>query len=154
MKISATYSGKYLKAADVPTPRTLVIQSVTEVTFDERSKLAIRFQGDDQQLVLNKTNALTLADAFGDETDLWGGKHIQIFVVPTFFQGKQVKGLCVQPLIPPSGTHGQISAVTDQTSQAATSPTSAASPSPAPPPQPSTPPVEPSVQAPSVDYSE
>tara|TARA_R110002096_G_scaffold72702_1_gene172856 strand:+ start:42 stop:506 length:465 start_codon:yes stop_codon:yes gene_type:complete len=101
MKISETFSGCYFKAADFPTPRNLVIESVMKVTFDEGPKPAVRFQGERQQLVLNKTNAFTLANAFGDDTDLWSGKHIQIFAVPTFFQGKQVKGLCIQPLTQP-----------------------------------------------------
>ena len=145
MKISETFSGSYFKAADFPTPRTFVIEAITKVTFDEGSKPAVRLQGERQQLVLNKTNAFVLASAFGDDTECWKGHQIQVFATPTFFEGKQVKGLCVQPLSQTAAATGQFPA---------------ASPSPAPqpqqlptaPPQSSTPPVEPSVQAPSFDY--
>ena len=108
MKISETFSGSYFKAADFPTPRALVIESVTKVTFDEGPKPAVRFQGERQQLVLNKTNAFTLVNIFGDDTDLWSGKQVQISAVPIFFQGKQVKGLCVQPYSPAGSGNGPI----------------------------------------------
>lgn len=165
MKISETFSGSYFKAADFTTPRTFVIESVAEATFDEGSKPAIKFRGETQQLVLNRTNAFTMAHALGDDTDSWRGHQIQVFSVPTFFQGKQVKGICVQPLGQPGGAHGQFPTVADQTSQIAASQNPATPPSPQPvaqqlppshipAPQQSTPRTDPRVQAPNIDYSE
>lgn len=98
MKISETFSGLYFKAVDFPTPRSLVIDSVLKVTFDEGDKPAIRFHGEKKQLVLNKTNAFSLANAFGDDTGSWRGCQVEVSAVPTFFKGERVMGICVQPL--------------------------------------------------------
>ena len=165
MKISETFSGTYFKAADFPTPRSLVIESVTMVTFEEGPKPAIRFHGEKQQLVLNRTNGYVLANAFGDDTEVWRGKHIQVLALPTFFQGKPVKGLCVQPLSQAGDAQGQVSVIADQTSPTAASPAPATPPSPAsqsgaqllsPSPMPSSQPLTPQsdrpVQAPKIDY--
>jgi hypothetical protein len=159
MKISETFSSSYFKAIDFPTPRTLVIESVVEVTFDEGPKPAIRFQGERKQLVLNKTNAKTMVHAYGDDTEAWRGHQIQAFAVSTFFQGRPVKGICVQPLTRLDNASGQIPLALPPQSAAPQPavqqlPPSLTQPSTAQPstPQPTTHPVAPSVQAPIVEY--
>jgi hypothetical protein len=153
MKISETFSGSYFNAADFPTPRTLVIESVTKVTFPDGSKPAVRLQGERQQLVLNKTNAFVLASAFGDDTECWKGRQIQVVAKPTFYQGNQTQGMSVQPLNQTGAATGQFPAASPLPApQPQQVPTALTSPPQSSTPQPSTPPVEPSVQAPSVDY--
>jgi|AntAceMinimDraft_11_1070367.scaffolds.fasta_scaffold02862_3 hypothetical protein len=143
MKISETFSGSYFKAADFPTPRTFVIESISEVKFEEGSKPVVRLQGERQQLALNKTNGFVLASVFGDDTESWTGHQIQVSAVPTLYQGRPVNGLKVQPLTPPGNLSGQIASATPATPAARQLP-----PSLTPPPQLLTP----QVQAPRVDY--
>jgi hypothetical protein len=112
MKISETFSGTYFKAADFPNPRTFVIEAVTSATFDEGQKPAVRFHGETQQLVLNKTNGFALANAFGDDTDAWHGHQVQVFAVPTFYQGRPTKGICVQPVTPQGNANPQTPSAT------------------------------------------
>jgi len=152
MKISETFSGTYFKAADFPNPRTFVIEAVTSVTFNEGQKPAVRFHGENQQLALNKTNAFALANAFGDDTDAWAGHQVKVFAVPTFYQGRPTKGLCVQPLAapaneiapPPSAPPSQPSAPQPVAPQLPPNQTPAA--------QQPTPQAEAPLQAPRIDY--
>ena len=44
----------------------------------------------EQRLTLNTTNARTLAELFGDDSDGWAGKQIVLFASTTDFSGKQV----------------------------------------------------------------
>lgn len=66
------------KAANV------VIAGVEEVTVPEPRtgrqvrKVAVAFQGAKKRLLLNATNAKSLAKLFGPETDAWTGKGITI----------------------------------------------------------------------------
>lgn len=103
MRISETYTGNYFRASDFNQPRTFVVEAVSSVSFDDSQKPVVHLFGEKQRLALNKSNAFTLADAFGDETDGWIGKQIQVFAAPTFYQGKPVKGICVQPVTSPEG---------------------------------------------------
>jgi hypothetical protein len=103
MKISETFRSRFLKASDLQ-GRTVeaVIESVIEEEIGEarESKAVIYFRGKQRGLVLNATNALTLQAVFGDETDSWGGKLVQIFAEPVLFQGKKVDGLRLRPATP------------------------------------------------------
>ena len=44
-------------------------------------------------MVLNKTNATTVADALGPVTENWMGHRVTLFAVWTDFKGKQVQGM-------------------------------------------------------------
>jgi hypothetical protein len=58
----------------------------------------LRFEETDQALVLNKTNAATLSDAFGDESDNWIGKAVLLCAETTTYGGKTVG--CVRIRLP------------------------------------------------------
>jgi hypothetical protein len=92
MKISEAFSGSYLKAADLPTPRTLVISAVvTETIGEEKStKPVVRFHGEQRGLVLNKVNGMELAGWYGDDTTAWAGQSVELYSTTTFFSGRQV----------------------------------------------------------------
>jgi hypothetical protein len=92
MRISEAFSGNYLKAVDLPQPRTFVIQSVTMETIGEErsSKPVIRFHGEQRGLVLNKVNSLEVASWYGDDTTGWIGQPVELFATTTFFSGRQV----------------------------------------------------------------
>ncbi len=92
MRISEAFSGKYLKAADLPQPKVLTIQSVgIETIGDEQSsKPVIRFHGEQRGLVLNKVNGLEVSGWYGDETSGWLGQPLELYSTTTFFSGRQV----------------------------------------------------------------
>ena len=98
--ISQSYSGNYLKAQDLPQPRCLTIQGVTQQELDGQKKLVVVFAGESQQFVLNKTNATTLASIYGDNTDNWKGQQVELYAATVFFQGRQVPCIRVrQPTV-------------------------------------------------------
>ena len=69
MRISAAFPSKYLKAADLQGKQVTVVMShVTMETIGDDERPVLYFKGKDKGLVLNKTNANTIADAFGDDT--------------------------------------------------------------------------------------
>ena len=74
-------------------------------------------------LCLNRTNAESLAEAFGEEMDNWIGKRIGIFATTTLFRGNRVPCLRCRP------APGPAPAGTPQPAQ----------PAPAPAPQPAQP---------------
>ena len=97
-KVSDVYGGQYLKAAMIGEDRfRLEIRQVAEelVGQEEDRKLVVYFSGTEKGLVLNATNANTLAEAYGDDSDTWPGKVIVLFTEWTEYGGKRMKGLRV-----------------------------------------------------------
>jgi hypothetical protein len=103
MKISEAFPSKFVQAADLNGREVrLTIANLTyEKMQDQTDKLCLHFRGTDKGLILNKTNASTIADMHGDETDLWIGKQITIFPTKTDFQGKRVDAIRVKFIQPP-----------------------------------------------------
>ena len=66
-----------------------------EVLGDNK-KLILYFEGKDRGLVLNKTNANNIANAYGDDTDDWIGKQIVLFEAMVDFQGRTVPAIRVR----------------------------------------------------------
>lgn len=98
MNINSAFPSKFLKASDLSGRATIVtIDSVgLEDVGDGEPKPVLYFQGKSKGLVLNKTNALTIAEiAKTDEMDDWGGVQVMIFPTKTQFQGKRVDCLRV-----------------------------------------------------------
>jgi len=120
MKLNEAFPSKWLKAADLEGQQRLVtIESVRLEAVEEGkpAKPVIALRGLTQGLVLNKTNANTLAGFLGDDTDTWSGKKIVLFPTQAEFQGKVVDCIRVRQPKP-------------QPQQAA--PAAAAKPAPAP----------------------
>ena len=106
MKISDVFPSKYLKAEDLEGANvTVTIEEVNreEVGPKKESKLVIRFANTRKKMVLNKTNAATIAKLYGEETDEWLGKRIILCSKDTEFQGEMVLALRVS-LQKPTGT--------------------------------------------------
>ena len=89
-----------MKAADLKgTPRRLTISGIAlEAVGDDGDKPVMSFSETDQKLVLNKTNASLLAEAFGDEMADWEGQAILLKPETTDFAGKRVP--CLRIAIP------------------------------------------------------
>jgi hypothetical protein len=97
MKISEQFAGSYFKAQDLPRPRVLTIQDCTQAKMPEgETKPALRFVGEQQQLILNKTNAFCLAEWFGDDTNGWNGRQIELYATTTSFGGRMVPAIRVR----------------------------------------------------------
>jgi hypothetical protein len=97
MKLGEVFHSKYLKAEDLQGKTVrVVIQHVDleDVGLEEgkkERKLVCYFVGKERQLVLNKTNAESIAEITGcDDTDDWAGAPIALFPDKTKFGGKTV----------------------------------------------------------------
>jgi hypothetical protein len=100
MKVSEAFPSQYLKAADLNGRNvTLTIKNVDLETIGDDRKPVAYFEGKEKGLVLNKTNANTIAFAYGDDMDEWRGGEIIIFPTTTDFQGRTVDAIRVK--IPP-----------------------------------------------------
>jgi hypothetical protein len=109
MKISSAFPSDYLKAADLRgRDVTVTMDSVKIETVgrDKESLPVLYFRGKDKGLVLNKTNARKIAEAFGDDTDDWSGGEIILYEAMVEFQGNTGPALRVR-LTPPRRDNGK-----------------------------------------------
>jgi hypothetical protein len=96
------YPSKFLRTADLKggSMRFTINDAVIEsIGFDKERKLVL-IQDNGKRFVLNKTNARYIASHFGDDTDGWKNKEIELYVTPVDFQGRTADGIRVR--IPPS----------------------------------------------------
>ncbi len=89
MKMSEEFPSKYLKAADLQGREVRVIMQNTErEKIGDDTKPVLYFKGKDKGVVLNKTNAATIVDAYGDDSEDWFDQPLILFSVMVDFQGK------------------------------------------------------------------
>jgi hypothetical protein len=89
MKVSETFPSKYLKASDLQGREVrLTMANVQIEKLGDDDKPVLYFKGKEKGLVLNKTNANTISDAYGDESEDWYDQPLILFSVMTDFQGK------------------------------------------------------------------
>lgn len=97
MKVSEAFPSKYISAADIPAENIRLVMAHTDPTeMEGKSKIVLFFQGAKKGLVLNKTNASNIAEAYGDDTDDWAGKEIILFTTWVDYQGKSVEAVRVR----------------------------------------------------------
>lgn len=109
MRIDKSFTSKWLRAADIEEmvdedTQTAVVGinrvAMEEIGQDEQQKPVLYFTGIDAGMVLNKTNANTLMELLGKETDDWTGKSVGLFTQEVDFQGKQVLAIRVRMKLP------------------------------------------------------
>jgi len=110
MDIASLKTSRFIKQTDLPHEGLTLI--IREVTYDnvapegekEQMKGVLHFTNFDKPLVLNTTNAETIADNFdGDtETDNWPGKQITLFYDMTVRFGTKRGGIRVRSTAQPS----------------------------------------------------
>jgi hypothetical protein len=89
MKMSEEFPSKYLKASDLQGREVrLTMAHVEREKIGDDFKPVLYFKGKDKGLAMNKTNAGTIADAYGDDSDDWMDQPIILFSVMVDFQGK------------------------------------------------------------------
>lgn len=99
MKIGEVFPSNFLKAADLQGRLLKVkVQSVVVEDIGDDKKPVVRFVGKQKGLALNKTNAGIISSAYGDETDNWNGKEIELRPDKTQYQGQLVD--CIRVQIP------------------------------------------------------
>lgn len=100
VNINQAFPSKWLKADDCEDgDLVLTIKRVTqeEVGKDDMEvKPVVYFRETEKGLVLNKTNAKTIANLHGPETDEWKGKRIALFATEVSMGGQQTMGLRVR----------------------------------------------------------
>ena len=116
MKITAAFPSRYLKAADIPTGRSIavgirkvVMEGVESDHGPAEDKPVVYFEDKQKGLVLNRTNASVISESYGDETDVWIGKPLEIYATQTEFRGQMVPCLRLRipaaaPAVPPVAT--------------------------------------------------
>lgn len=98
MKRSEAFPSRYLSKEDVPAPISVTIARVflAEIDDDEnkKTKAVVEFNGLEKFMILNATNWDTLETAFGEDSDAWLGKTVQLYVDPSvMFKGEKKGGL-------------------------------------------------------------
>jgi hypothetical protein len=96
------YGSKFLAASDVKKPFTARIETVDTVDFARegerpKKKKVLTLKGISKPVVVNKTNADTLSEAFGKDFDDWIDKRITGKAERTQFGGKPTMGLRLYP---------------------------------------------------------
>jgi hypothetical protein len=91
MKISETFTQtKALTAADVKQPILKVISSVTAETIRSGPAKPVAWFTDGTKLILNQFNAFELSSWYGDDTNYWTGKPVELYPATTMYQGSTV----------------------------------------------------------------
>jgi hypothetical protein len=95
------YGNKYLGAADLkgksyrlPIGKTEVAE-LREKDGTTKKKYVVFFNGTEKGLVLNKTNALALAGAYGKDPTAWSGQEVEVYSEMT---GIGKEGVRVRPV--------------------------------------------------------
>jgi hypothetical protein len=122
MNLDTLFPSDYLKAADILQPRMMTIRAIKleEIGQDKTSKPVLFFSEETRGMVLNKTNAAMIAHTYGNETDSWLGRPVELHVEPVQFQGRVVDAIRVSIPPPPAPAHVAVPpAVTPPTVQSA-----------------------------------
>lgn len=98
MKMSQAFPSKYVRAADLNGKRMTLTMShvhMESVADGEPDKPVLYFNGAQKGMVLNQTNGMMIASLYGDDTDTWGGKPIELYTAMVPFGGKTVPAIRV-----------------------------------------------------------
>ena len=99
MNIDQAFPSQWLKASDLRgQTASVTIANVAMEKMGEDQKLTLTFVGKSKGMVLNKTNATCIADAYGKETDGWLGRVILVYPTQCDYQGKRMA--CLRVRIP------------------------------------------------------
>ncbi len=110
MDINQAFPSKFIKAADLQGQDVTVsiARFAMESVDDDAGELkpVIYFAGHQRGLVLNKTNALAIADLYGTETDAWLNQPVTLFPTQCNYAAKMVDCIRIRPF-PPQHANAQ-----------------------------------------------
>lgn len=110
MLISEVFTSEYLSAADLKGQAvTVTIAHAMSKNFEDRAgesrpKPVISFQGAKKSMVLNKTNAGSIVKLYGDNTDMWIGKQIELYPAVADYMGESLDCIRLRGPVLPSAT--------------------------------------------------
>jgi len=98
MKRTDAFPTKYLSKDDVKSPLRVTFRSVDVETLgqgDDQENKPVAFWNEDiKPMVINATNWMVAESIYGDDSDSWIGKAIEIWVDPSVsYGGKRIGGL-------------------------------------------------------------
>jgi hypothetical protein len=102
MKLRDMYPSNYMAKEDVPHPITLTIAKVAMEKLEFEGELSVKpcvmwAEEDAKCMILNRGNAGVLANLYGDDTDGWTGKKVEVYVdANVMYMGRIVGGLRVR----------------------------------------------------------
>jgi hypothetical protein len=106
-KISEEFASSSLKAEDlkgreiVLTIRTAELRVFKDDRGNPEKKVALTFTRTDKGFILNKTNRDILVKLYGDDTDDWIGKRIQLYPTEVQYGAKgMVPAIRIRPRVP------------------------------------------------------
>lgn len=105
VKISEEFGGEYITAdklkknPELKGELEILMIKLEKFKDDPKEKLNVIFSGRDESLILNKTNALIIAETLGDNTDEWTGSRITLKLGKTMFNNKLVDAVLVDKVI-------------------------------------------------------
>jgi hypothetical protein len=104
MKLSTAFPSNYLSAPDLLGREVpVVIDHVAQEVLGDDSKMIVYFRNHKKGLVLNITNARTIAEAYTDETDNWVDGSIVLFSMKVDFKGRMVDAIRLRVPQKPQG---------------------------------------------------
>jgi len=104
MNINDQFPSKYLKAADLNGGEAVVtIKDCIMESLGEDRRPVLYFAGKEKGVVLNKTNATNISDAYGGDTDEWVGKKVVLYTAYVDFQGRSMEAIRIRPAKPNEG---------------------------------------------------
>lgn len=100
MNVFDLFPSPYLSAGDFDSREfTLTITAVeVEKLADGTRKPAVWFREAEKPLLLNKTNAVTIANRYSPETEAWEGRPLTLYPTTTDFRGQVVD--CIRVKVP------------------------------------------------------
>ena len=95
MKVSTKGTSRFLAQADIPTPVILTIADVRLETLKsnrgDENKYVLYFTTG-KPMVFNVINRKAVVAAYGDDSDAWKGKPLEIYVNPEVTMGAEITG--------------------------------------------------------------
>lgn len=125
MKVSGKGESKYIAKEDLQTPQTATIATVREEIIKgdrgDSTKPIMYFEEKWlKPMVLNITNCKRMIAAYGDETEVWKGKRVELYFDPNVEFGGEIVGGCrvrvpgSPPANTPSGHAGAVAWTLDE----------------------------------------
>ena len=98
--INDMYPSKYIKASDLKGNEwPLVIDRIENEEINEgKFKPVLYFRKAAKGLVMNRTNAMTIASYYGPETEGWFGKEVILYPVKVPFQNQMTDAIRIRAL--------------------------------------------------------
>lgn len=92
--ITDYFPSRYLKAEDISEETKVTIDKVTEEEVAKEKKLVVHFSELDKGVVLNKTNAYSIAKITGSKVfSEWSGQTVVIIKTPVPYKGDVVDAI-------------------------------------------------------------